>query len=368
MRIALITPGFSAHEADWAIPALQTLAVALAESHDVHLFSLRYPACEPEQFGGFVHHALKGGVRFRLGSLAVWGRTLRAINAEHRRKPFDLFHAFWADEPGMTAVLAGRWLRRPAIVSSAGGEFVYLADIPYGARSALRRLLVGRTVRAATAVTGGSAYQLQLARQQGVPPARLHLAPFGVDTKRFSFGPAAKKQPLTLIQAASLTPVKGQTLLLEVFQLVKRECPDARLALAGDGPLLPSLRAQAEQLGVAGAIDWKGRVAHPAMPAIYAGAHIYVQTSRHESQGMAVLEAMACGLPAFGTPVGVLPEVAAAEPAWEAETLAGQVVALWRDSAGYHRAAGEAAGTVTERYTLSVSLHNFDRLYAQLPA
>jgi glycosyltransferase involved in cell wall biosynthesis len=83
---------------------------------------------------------------------------------------------------------------------------------------------------------------------------------------------------------------------------------------------------------------------------------------------MAVLEAMACGLPAIGTPVGVLPEVAAAQLAWEAETIAGQAVTLWRDSAGYKRAAGEAAKTVAQRYSLPAAMHRFDNLYAQLLA
>lgn len=369
MRIALITPGFSAHQSDWAIPVLQTLALEMAGSHDLHIFSLRYPTREPEQFGGFVHHALKGGTRFRLGSLIVWGQALRAITAEHRRRPFDLLHAFWADEPGMVAVLASRWLRRPAIVSSAGGEFVYLADIEYGTGgSPLRRLLVRRTLQGATIVTAGSPYQLESARQQGAQPDRLRLSPFGVDTGRFTYASPAASRSLTLMQAASLTPVKNQALLLGIFRLVRRDCPDARLALVGDGPLLPALRSQAEQMGIADAVEWIGRVAHLDMPALYAGAHIYIQTSRHESQGMAVLEAMACGLPAIGTPVGVLPEVAAAPPAWEAETIAGQVLELWRDSACFERAAGEAASTVAERYGLAASLQRFDDLYAQLLA
>jgi type III pantothenate kinase len=55
----------------------------------------------------------------------------------------------------------------------------------------------------------------------------------------------------------------------------------------------------------------EGEVAHDALPAIYRQSDAFLLGSWHEAQCMAVLEAMACGLPWVGPPVGVLQDIAA---------------------------------------------------------
>ena len=133
MRLALITPGFSADETDWCIPALLDLVRELSRRHDVHVFTLRYPHRRSRYQ---VHdaavtslgHGTSGGLR----RVPLLQHALAAILAEHRQRPFDLLHGLWADEPGFLAVAAGALLRRPAIVSLLGGELVGFPDIGYG--------------------------------------------------------------------------------------------------------------------------------------------------------------------------------------------------------------------------------------------
>jgi glycosyltransferase involved in cell wall biosynthesis len=68
------------------------------------------------------------------------------------------------------------------------------------------------------------------------------------------------------------------------------------LAMVGDGPLDRELKAQARKLGVADSIDWLGHVSDPYP--LLRGAEFFVMTSRFEGTPNALLEAMACGLPA----------------------------------------------------------------------
>jgi glycosyltransferase involved in cell wall biosynthesis len=365
MRLALITPGFSRHGGDWAIPALQNLALDLAGSASLTVYSLRHPAYGRYQFGPILHYA-GGGQQFGWRSPFIWQHTLRAIIAEHRRRSFDVVHAFWADEAGFTAVLAGKLLRRPVLVSVAGGELIYLPDIGYGTQaSAFRRRIIATALAWANLVSGGSHYQLEQVRRRGIAPAKLRLAPLGVDCRRFQPGAAAGRQPV-LVQAASLVPVKNQALLLDCFRLAQSQFPSLRLAVAGDGPLVQALRHRAKTLGLAPAVTWAGRLPYPAVPAFFQQGTVYLQTSRHEAQGMAVLEAMACGLPALGTPVGVLPEVATRAPNWDPAVLADQLVELLQDPVAYGTASAHAREQVLDRFQLGTAAERFLALYQEL--
>lgn len=374
MRVALILPGFSAHGADWAIPALLNLARALAKTHELHVFSQRYPARGLYQFDGFSHHALGGGQNFGLASLKIWLQTAGAVAAYHKKMPFDLLHAFWADEAGFSAAVAAARIKRPLIVSLGGGELTRLTSLPYGAQRFLtRRLTTHFALKRAALVTAGSHYQLDLCRDHGVPEMRLKYAPLGVDTALFQ--PPAPNQALrtngaawtpTLIQAASFVPVKNQALLLKIVAKVKNTLPNLTLNLVGTGPLRPRLVELARQLGIDRQLLWHQHIAYPDMVRLYQNSRLYIQTSYHESQGMAVLEAMACGLPVIGTPVGVARELACLPPQVASDLLAGQVIEMFQDQTRYRHFSRQARQIVEAEFSLPVTTGNFLNVYEML--
>ncbi|MCB0178682.1 MAG: glycosyltransferase family 4 protein [Anaerolineae bacterium] len=365
MRVAMVVPGFSAHPDDWAIPALQNLIVALAEHHQVHLFSLRYPVKGHYDFGNFSHTATGGGQQFGWRSAAIYGQTAWAIVRQHRRTPFDLIHAFWADEPGLAAALAAQIIRRPLVVRLGGWDLTNLPHIEYGAQRILsRRLMVGYALRKAAAIQANSAYQIRQGERLGLPAHKLVYIPAGVDIETFRpVGDERSPGPPVLVQAASLIPVKNQALLLEIVQRVVQDCPTATLHLAGRGPLEYQLQGQADRLNITQNVVWHKKIAYPQMPGLYGDSHLYIQTSWHESQGMAVLEAMACGLPVVGTPVGVAPEVACQPADWAVETLAAQVLATLEDNERYRAWSQQARQTVEARFSLPVVVGQLLRLY-----
>ncbi len=324
MRVGLITPGFSASEDDWCIPALLDLVRKLAAENDVTVFSLRYPH-RRERYGVYGAEVQPfGGAQCRgLARLPLLVRALVRILRENRRKSFDLLHALWAHEPGFVATLAGRLTGTPVLVSVLGGELVNLPEIAYGGqRSAANRWLIRRALSSADLVTAGSQY-LQNIAERYVSFGKLIRWPLGVNQSRFSAEPAdhhsGSLSPLgerarvrdfpAVLHVASLSQVKDQDTLLRAFALVVERVPGVRLHLVGEGEMLTALQSLAVDLGIEGRIEWHGAVDHGLLVDFYRQADLFVLSSCFESQGMVVLEAAACGCPAVGTAVGVLPEL-----------------------------------------------------------
>jgi len=304
-------------------------------------------------------------------------RALRTITAEHRRSPFDVIHAFWADEPGWVAALAARRLNCRFILSLAGGELIGLPDLGYGLLLLPgRKTLVRWALRQAARVTAGSQYLCELARARGACDERkITRVPLGVDTALFCPPPSGalvvthasassgssqgdQMRGGIILNVGSLYPVKDQTLLLRAFRRVSKELPQAQLWLVGDGPLRADLLRQAEGLPV----RFWGAVNHAALPEVYRQASVLVQTSRHEAQGMAVLEAAACGAPVVGTPVGVLPEIGLVTR--DEDALAQALIELLCDPARL-KTLGEAARRQVENgFALPLTVERFMQLYA----
>ncbi len=87
---------------------------------------------------------------------------------------------------------------------------------------------------------------------------------------------------------------------------------DARptLALVGSGLLESRLRSLADELGVSERVRFPGRVADDALPDWYRAADLVVlPTVAYEGFGLTTVEALACGTPVVGTPVGATPEL-----------------------------------------------------------
>jgi glycosyltransferase involved in cell wall biosynthesis len=375
MRIALLTPGFSADESDWCIPALLDLVRVLARQHDVHVFALRYPhrhAVYP--IYGATVHALGGATAGGLRRLPLLARALATVVREHRRAPFDVFHGLWADEPGFVAVLAGRWLGVPSVVSLLGGELVSLPDIDYGGQlSRANHWLAGQALRRAGRVTVGSAI-LHVLAAGAVDANRLVALPLGVDTALFTpqtlrvCGKPEGSSP-QLLHIASLSPVKDQATLLQATALTARELPDVHLRIVGDGPQRAALAAQAEALGLAAQVTFDGAVAHDRLPDLYRAADLFVLSSRYESQSLVALEAAACGCPVVGTAVGLLPELLDPQqlaPVGDAPALAAAMLRLLRDPAARQQASEAAHARVAQQFALHRTAPALAALYQSL--
>lgn len=129
--------------------------------------------------------------------------------------------------------------------------------------------------------------------------------------------PGADGAPLRLVTVGRLTWQKGYDVLFNALAELSRRGVEWTLDLVGSGDLGGSLRAQATRLGIAERVHWLGRDVE--LRDVLTRAHAFVTATRAEMFGIAVLEAMAFGLPVLAPAVGSLPEVVGSQVAGHLE-------------------------------------------------
>ncbi|HXM95303.1 MAG TPA: glycosyltransferase family 4 protein [Candidatus Dormibacteraeota bacterium] len=107
--------------------------------------------------------------------------------------------------------------------------------------------------------------------------------------------------------ASVFVPEKGQRHLIEALTQLRKTHPDARLLLAGDGPLRFELQVLASRLGQTATILFPGFVENIAH--VYAALDAFVFPSEFEGLGTALQAAMAMAIPCVSTARGALEEV-----------------------------------------------------------
>ncbi|MGQ5523681.1 glycosyltransferase [Chitinimonas sp. PSY-7] len=141
---------------------------------------------------------------------------------------------------------------------------------------------------------------------------------------------------------------KNIGLLLQVAERVRQVRPNFVLLIAGEGPALTSLQAQAQQLGLGESVRFIGYLDRKtALIDCYRAADVFVFGSVTETQGLVLLEAMATGLPvvavaAMGTRDILLPERGCLCAKNEAADFAGKVIEVLIKADLRHRLATEA--------------------------
>ncbi|MCS7088441.1 MAG: glycosyltransferase [Thermoflexales bacterium] len=133
---------------------------------------------------------------------------------------------------------------------------------------------------------------------------KCRVIPLGVDPQRFAppAHPPAPSGVLRLLSVGRLRYYKGLDDLIRALSTLH----DAEAFIVGDGPMAAAWQALARQLGVADRVHFIGEVDDEALPRWYQNADVYVipANARAEAFGVAILEAMASGLPVISTEVG----------------------------------------------------------------
>jgi glycosyltransferase involved in cell wall biosynthesis len=152
-------------------------------------------------------------------------------------------------------------------------------------------------------------------------------------------------EDLLIVSVARLEPQKNPLRLIEAFAEASASAP-AHLLMAGEGSLLDACRSAAARAGIAGRVRFLGP--RQDIPELLAACDLFALASDWEGAPVALIEAMAAGLPVVATAVGGVPDLVADEaggvlvPPGDTAALALALAALARDPVR-RRQMGEAA-------------------------
>ncbi len=276
-------------------------AKATEEVQGVQVY--RYQRSFPSLFGSRrLFQALSCRIPF---DVLIFHQPLSAFGVTVARESRNIpkvyvFHSPWAEEyaargpdPKSGPAIGGRFLRRTLehfVLRTCQRIFV------------LSRFMVDRFVKAHPGFA-----------------ERVVCLPGGVDLERFR--PTEDRQaakatlrlpsrgPL-LLTVRNLEPRMGLDHLLHAMKDVTKNGKEVNLLVGGEGPLKGDLEDLVKRLGLETSVRFEGYIPDERLPTYYQAADFFLlPTKALEGFGLVAVEALACGTPVLGTPVGAIPEI-----------------------------------------------------------
>jgi glycosyltransferase involved in cell wall biosynthesis len=239
------------------------------------------------------------------GALSFLSAAGRRLPQLAREQNYDLYHYYFGLPTGLLRFVPGPHRDRPYVVSLRG------SDVPgYDQRLATyHRVMMPITRRIwhnAAHVVANSDGLRRLALAS-LPQQTIDVIRNGVDVPASPERPNRTQDPVRILIVSRLIDRKGINVLLQAF--ARLNGTEVSLDIAGDGPARQRLEDMARTCGVADRVRFHGFTARSALESLYRQSDIFVLTSLAESCSMALLEAMAAGLPVVATDVGGNPEL-----------------------------------------------------------
>ena len=143
-----------------------------------------------------------------------------------------------------------------------------------------------------------------------VDPARLVLAPVGVDTLKWvPESREARGECFVLATVGRLHHGKGHDVVIRALARLRSEGRHVRLVVMGFGPEREALVALCRELRISEVVEFTGSLGEDEVISRLRAADAFVLASRFDALGVVYMEAMALGLPAIGTDAGGVGEI-----------------------------------------------------------
>ncbi len=362
-RILFLSDIDSSHTRKWAVSLAQ-------RGYMIGIFSLRksdsnWFAAHPEitvyDREGFGKAKFNSGTSSKLSYLKLLPALKEAISLF---KP-EIVHAHYATSYGLMGVRSGF---HPLIISVWGSDV-----FEFPRKSWLHRMIVKRNLRKADAVFSTSeAMKLEVAK---LGRNDVHVTPFGVDTTFYSKRKvdAMFSENTRVIGAIkTLESHYGIDVLIRAFEIVKHSYKEElKLVICGAGTQELELKKMAADSQWKGDIIFTGAIPQEKVPEYLNRFDVFANLSLHESFGVAVVEAMACGIPVVLSDAVGLKEVTdngaagMVVPAGNEKAAAAALLNLLNNPEFRAEMAVKGRRRVEENYDWNSNLSNIESLYSR---
>ncbi|MBD3315191.1 MAG: glycosyltransferase [Chitinivibrionales bacterium] len=273
-----------------------------------------------EKQGGLtVHHPRYFITPLVLMSLYGWYlyySTVGFVKRLMRQYPFDCIDAHYIYPDGFAAVLIGKALRRPVVVSARGTDINLYPRLPI-----IRRLIEYTLCNADHLVAVCRALKDEMV-SLGVPDEKVTVIPNGVDTRKFHrIDMAEARRAIGLPEEKKIVLCVGNLNKRKGFHFVIRALDTMRergqslpyLVIVGEGEYRCTLENLICRLNLGEHVFLAGAKSHDELYRWYGGCDVFCLASSREGWANVLLEAMACGRPVVATRIWGTPEVVCSE-------------------------------------------------------
>jgi colanic acid/amylovoran biosynthesis glycosyltransferase len=261
-------------------------------------------ASRPGMYVGLLLRVLRGSAGRPMGGivkgLVVFWKSVRLAQLVRENRVGHV-HAHFINHPGTAAWIVSKLTGASfSITAHANDLFVGPA-------------LLEEKVRDAAFVVAISEYNREELRKVASNGTPLHVIRCGVDIGAF---PYRKRDRLRrLLCVARLADTKGQADLIRAFSMLAGKFPDASLELVGAGPERSRLESLVRSLGLSERVHFRGALTSREVRECLAHADLFVLAALADGSGakdgipVALIEAMASGLPVVATRISGIPEL-----------------------------------------------------------
>ena len=243
--------------------------------------------------------------------LSLFLSSLNLVKRIHQDFPFDIIDGHYIYPDGFAAVLLGKALKKPVVLSARGSDIHQFT----GFRS-IKPMIRYALHRASHVISVCKALKNQMLTL-GISADKISVIPNGVDTERFH--PVDRREArkrLTLandkkiiLSVGSLIPLKGFHVILDALPKLLQNDPIIHFYIIGKGPFRSSLQQQIKALNLRRHVTLVGARPNSELVPWYSAADVFCLASSREGWANVIMESLACGTPVVATNVWGAPEV-----------------------------------------------------------